>query len=123
MKKFGAITVLLVGVSMASACDAAPRGVRDDARCLLSMALSTNDPSFKQAGTLGSYFFSGRILSQEPKFDFSTRLAQEASQMTVEEVTAERIRCAAGLKAAIEALNASESSLNNVQLKPSPTPH
>ena len=123
MKTFGAMAVLMVGISLAAPCDAAPRGVRDDTRCLLSMALSTNDPAFKQAGTLASYFFSGRILSQEPKFDFSTRLAQEASQMTVEEVTAERIRCAATLKAAIEALNAAESSLNNVQLKPSPTPH
>ena len=92
---------------------AAPTAARGDVRCLLAMAVAMANESFRQAGTLATMFFLGKILANEPGFDFSTRLKPEAALMTPKDFTDEGNRCGQEVKSATTSLRAAQSSLNS----------
>ena len=100
-----------------------PSSVKGDVRCLLTMAYgASNSVSFKQSGTLAAFFFAGRVLGAEPKFDFTTRLRPEAEQMSVKDFADEAKRCGDIMTSAVRSLNSAQETLREIDLKPDPAP-
>ncbi len=83
-----------------------------DLRCLLAMAAASGSEPSREVGSLGTFFYLGRILAIEPTFDFSTRLKPVASAMTQSDLPGEIRRCGLDIKAASEGMKAAQDSLN-----------
>lgn len=116
---------ILAGLSMATAVAAGATAAHADAaslkadvRCLIAMS-TASDPGIREQVARGTFFFVGKVLSQDPKFDFAEQLPKATREMTIEDLTAERVRCGPEVKAASDRMGAAALTMRNVELKES----
>jgi hypothetical protein len=82
-------------------------GVSSDVRCLLSMALLSQDKQRQQPAMIGSYFFAGRISARAPGIDLPAAVKAEEAKFTAKDLQPELTRCGAMIQAAAGSLRAS----------------
>jgi hypothetical protein len=82
-------------------------GVTSDVRCLLSMALLSQDKQRQQPAMIGSYFFAGRISARAPGIDLPAAIKAEEAKFSAKDLQPELTRCGAMIQAAAGSLRAS----------------
>lgn len=79
---------------------AASTGVTSDIRCLLTMALLSQDKTRQQPALIGTYFFAGRINARAPGIDLPAAVKAEEAKFTKNDLQPELTRCGAMIQAA-----------------------
>jgi len=54
---------------------------RDDVRCVIGMSVMSRNEQYKSWGTLGVFFYSGRIEGRSPGFDLAEAIKREVRQI------------------------------------------
>lgn len=95
-----------------AAAHAAPAsgGVSSDVRCLLTMALLSQDKQRQQPALIGSYFFAGRISARAPGIDLPAAVKAEEAKFAAKDLQPELQRCGAMVQGAASGLRASFSN-------------
>jgi hypothetical protein len=91
----------LAAWTLASGASAAELGATDDLRCMaVGLALAGNaNPEVKNAGTLASMYYLGRLDAHTPSVDLEAGLKQELMRMSPQDLKTEAARCGEELKA------------------------
>jgi hypothetical protein len=79
-------------------------GVSSDVRCLLTMALLSQDKTRQQPALIGSYFFAGRISARAPGLDLPAAVKAEEAKFTKNDLQPELTRCGGMVQAAAGSL-------------------
>ncbi|HXA39932.1 MAG TPA: hypothetical protein VNW53_13110 [Phenylobacterium sp.] len=79
-------------------------GVSSDVRCLLTMALLSQDKARQQPALIGSYFFAGRISARAPGLDLPAAVKAEEAKFTKNDLQPELTRCGGMIQAAAASL-------------------
>ena len=56
---------------------------RQDVRCVIGMSVMSRNEQYKAWGTLGVFFFSGRIEGRSPGYDLADAIKREVRQIPV----------------------------------------
>ena len=101
MRLFILPTVALAAWAIASGASAADAGATDDLRCMaVGLALAGNaNPDVKNAGTLASMYYLGRLDAHTPSVDLEAGLKQELGRMSPDDLKSEAVRCGQQLQA------------------------
>jgi hypothetical protein len=90
---------------------AAPAGAQDagaenrsDLRCFLAMGALGQSAQYKQASTIGAFYFAGRLEGRNPDFDLKRAVRQEIGRMGAQEYAGEIKRCGDLVRARGEAM-------------------
>jgi hypothetical protein len=96
--------VLAAAATGARAADPAPA---PDLRCLAvaSVLASNSDPNVKNAGVMAALYYLGKLDGRDPGLDLETRLRQEVTQLSPQEIQSETLRCGAELAARGKTMN------------------
>ena len=86
------------GAANAQALDAEAVN-RSDVRCFLAMGALGQNAQYKDAATVGSFYFAGRIEGRNPDFDLKRAARLEAGRMGAQEYVGEIKRCGDLVKA------------------------
>ena len=87
-----AVCAVLLSASAASAQEGVAEN-RSDLRCLLAMGALGQSAQYKQASTIGAFYFAGRLEGRNPGFDLKRAVRQEAGRMGAQEYAGEIRRC------------------------------
>lgn len=66
---------------------------RQDVRCVIGMSVMARNDTYKQWGTFGVFFYSGRIEGRDPGFSLSDAVKREVRLMRAEEYQGDIRRC------------------------------
>ena len=92
-------TLILAGLLAAAAATAQAQdaGVRElnrqDVRCVIGMSVMARNEQYKQWGTFGVFYFSGRIEGRDPGFSLADAIKREVRAMRPVEYNDEIKRC------------------------------
>jgi hypothetical protein len=78
--KLLAACAVLLCASAARARDADAQ-TRSDVRCFIAMGALGQSAQYKQASTIGAFYFAGRLEGRNPDFDLKRAVRQEAGGM------------------------------------------
>lgn len=79
--------LLLAGLLAATAFaaraedEATPDTNRDDVRCVIGMSIMSRNEQYKSWGTLGVFFYAGRVEGRTPGFDLAGAIKREVRQI------------------------------------------
>lgn len=76
--------VVLLGAGSARAQDADAAN-HQDVRCLLAMSALGQTEQYKQAASIGSFYFAGRIEGRNPDYDLKLALRSEGGRIGLQE--------------------------------------
>ena len=94
MKRLILASLLAAMATSARADDEAIRDAnRQDVRCILGMSVMARNETYKQWGTFGVFFYSGRIEGRDPGFSLSDAVKREVRLMRADEYNGEIKRC------------------------------
>jgi hypothetical protein len=80
-------TLVLAGLLAATAFaaraeeDSTRDANRNDVRCVIGMSVMSRNEQYKSWGTLGVFFYSGRIEGRTPGFDLAEAIKREVRQI------------------------------------------
>jgi hypothetical protein len=77
---------------------------RSDVRCFIAMGALGQSAQYKQASTVGVFYFAGRIEGRDPDFDLKRAVRAEAGRMGATEYAGEIKRCGDLVRAKGEAM-------------------
>ena len=86
--------------------EAARDATRADVRCVLAMTIVMRDDTYRSAGALGLYYFSGRIDARNPDIDLAEAVRHEARQMQSSQYAVEIRRCNEAVQAKVKSFEA-----------------
>ena len=106
MIRLVALPAAFAAFAVASTAYAADEGTTADFRCMaVALVMSGNaNPQIKNAGSMASLYYLGRLDARTSGADFEAGLKQEMAHLTAQEVQAEALRCGQQLKARGEAV-------------------
>jgi hypothetical protein len=101
------MTILLATLALGVFPQAAPQAIPpaaatagQDALCLAAFAMLAADPKLKDAGTMGSIYFMGKLLGRDPAIDLKATMTRTVPQLEGKgRLETETKRCAAELQA------------------------
>jgi hypothetical protein len=101
MRIFIPVAAALAACVVAAGAQAADEGVTSDLRCMaVGLAMSGNaNPQIKNAGSLASLYYLGRLDARTPSIDLEAGLKQELMRMSPQDLQAEAVRCGQQLQA------------------------
>ncbi|HEY2753462.1 hypothetical protein [Phenylobacterium sp.] len=97
-------------------------GVTGDVRCLLTMGMVASNKANAQAGTLGVYFFEGRLTARAPNLDLTAALKTEAARMTPADLQSELRRCGSLIQQAMQSLQTAQANFQGPVSSPPGAP-
>ena len=90
-------TLILAGLLAAAATTAGAQDARDlnrqDVRCVIGMSVMARNEQYKQWGTFGVFFYSGRIEGRDPALSLDDAIKREVRLMRPIEYNDEIKRC------------------------------
>ena len=98
-----AACAVLLCASGARAQDGDPQ-TRSDVRCFIAMGALGQSAQYKQASTVGVFYFAGRLDGRNPEFDLKRAVRLEAGRMGATEYAGEIKRCGDLVRARGEAM-------------------
>ncbi|MFI4950124.1 MAG: hypothetical protein ACHP7A_03700 [Caulobacterales bacterium] len=84
-----------------------------DVRCLLTMGAIASTPANRGPGTVGVYYFLGRINVRAPGLDVTSALKAERAKLPPSALPAEAKRCEALMQEASETLRTAQAALSS----------
>jgi hypothetical protein len=106
MIRLVALPALFAAFAVAPTAYAADEGTTADFRCMaVALVMSGNaNPQIKNAGSMASLYYLGRLDARASGAAFEAGLKQELAHLTPQEVQTEALRCGQQLKARGEAV-------------------
>ena len=77
--------------------DEAVDQTRSDVRCFVAMSVMARNETYKQWGTFGVFYYTGRLQGRDPSIDLKEAIKREVRSLAPGEYNAEVKRCSDAL--------------------------